>query len=47
MTHEMAIGSWASARVNILAPVMRAKHCPISAAIAGMAGVGGALARGL
>jgi hypothetical protein len=47
MTHEMAIGSRASARVNLLAPVMRAKSCPISAAIVGMAGVGGALARGL
>jgi hypothetical protein len=47
MTHEMAIGSWPSARVNILAPVMRAKSCPISAAITSVAGVGGALARGL
>jgi hypothetical protein len=47
MTHEMAMGSRASARVNALAPVMQAKSRPISAAIAGMAGVGGALARGL
>jgi hypothetical protein len=28
MTHEMAIGSWASARVNALAPVMQAKSHP-------------------